>query len=135
MGENGSAAGRWRVLVIDDERAIGQMLRAVLGHHDVEVLSSGESGLELLRADDAFDVIVCDLMMPTMTGIDVFTAIAAERPGVEQRFVFITGGAFTEGAQSFLARIPNRRLDKPFTTRALEAAMAETVAETKASRV
>ena len=79
---------RWRVLVVDDEPAIGRMIQTVLGHHDVEVVSSGESALARLRVDHAFDVIVCDLMMPTVTG-------------------------------------------KPFTTGALEAAMAVTVAKTR----
>jgi CheY-like chemotaxis protein len=126
------APDRWRVLVVDDEPAIGRLLAAVLGHHEIEIVASGEAALARLRADDRFDVIICDLMMPTVTGIDVHAAIAAERPGVEQRFVFITGGAFTESARAFLARIPNRHLVKPFTTKELEAALATTIAETRA---
>ena len=122
---------RWRVLVVDDEPAIGRMIQTVLGHHDVEVVSSGENALARLRVDHAFDVIVCDLMMPTVTGMDVFAAVAAELPGVERRFVLVTGGAFTARARAFLEAIPNERLDKPFTTGALEAAMAVTVAKTR----
>ncbi len=122
-----TGAERWRVLVIDDEPAIGRLLSTVLGHHDVAVVSSGEAALARLRTGDTFDVVVCDLMMPVVTGIDVFTAMAAERPGFEQRFVFVTGGAFTERARSFLAEIPNLRIDKPFTTRDLEEAMRKTV--------
>ncbi len=118
------------MLVIDDEPAIGRLLAAVLAHHRVEVVSSGESGLARLREASAFDVIICDLMMPGVSGIDVYSAIAEERPGLERRFVFISGGAFTERSQQFLSRIPNQRVDKPFTTCRLEAAMAATAAET-----
>jgi PAS domain S-box-containing protein len=125
---------RWRVLVVDDEPTIRRLLCNLLGHHDVEAVGSGEEALARLRADD-FDVVVCDLMMPTVTGMDVFVAIAAERPGLERRFVFITGGAFTERGRAFLERIPNRRLEKPFTIRDLEAAMAQTVAETGPKRM
>ena len=116
------------MLVIDDELAIGRLLATVLAHHRIEVVASGEAGLARLRETDAFDVILCDLMMPRVSGIDVYTAIAAERPGLERRFVFISGGAFTPSSQAFLERVPNQRVDKPFTIDALEAAMAATVA-------
>jgi len=125
------ASDRLRVLVVDDEPAIGRLLSAVLGHHDIMVLGSGAAALERLRTDHAFDIVICDLMMPSVTGIDVYTAAAEEHPGLERRFIFITGGAFTERARSFIESVPNRRLDKPFTIRALELAMAETVAEAR----
>jgi CheY-like chemotaxis protein len=117
------------VLVIDDEPAIGRLLATVFAHHQVEVVTSGEHGLARLRESDAFDVVVCDLMMPRVSGIDVYDVIAEERPGLERRFVFMSGGAFTERSRTFLDRIPNQRVDKPFTTDQLEAAMLATAAE------
>lgn len=125
------ASERWRVLVIDDEPAIGRLIRNLLAHHDIHVVSSGESGLARLRDDDAFDVVVCDVMMPEVSGMDVYNRIAVERPGLERRFVFVTGGTFTERATSFLASIPSRRVDKPFAIAALESAMEETIRETR----
>lgn len=133
MADPDNAPERWRVLVVDDEPAIGRLLSAVLGHHDITVLGSGASALERLRADHAFDVIICDLMMPSVTGIDVYTSAAEEHPGLERRLIFITGGAFTERARSFIAMVPNRRLAKPFTIRDLEQAMADTIAEARTS--
>jgi CheY-like chemotaxis protein len=120
----------WRALIIDDEPAIGRLVRNLLGHHDIEVATSAELGLARLRdAGARYDVIVCDVMMPELSGMDLYDTLAIERPAIAKRFVFITGGAFTERASSFLARVPNRHLDKPFTIDALEAAMAETIAE------
>jgi CheY-like chemotaxis protein len=128
----GSKAVRWRVLVVDDEPSIGRLIRTLLGHHDVVVMSSAEQALGRVREGDSFDVIVCDLMMPTMTGMDLYEHVENERPGLQERFIFITGGAFTERATSFLARIENPRLDKPFAIADLEAAMAQVVAATRA---
>ncbi len=118
-----------RVLVIDDEPAIGRLLATLFAHHQVEVVTSGESGLARLRETDAFDVVICDVMMPRVSGIDIHAAMAAERPGFERRFLFVTGGAFTERSQAFLQRVPDPRVDKPFSIEGLEAAMAALVAE------
>ena len=122
---------RWRVLVIDDEPAIGRLIRNLLTHHDIDVAHTAEVGLARLRADDTFDVVVCDVMMPELSGMDVYDVLAVERPTIAARFVFITGGTFTERAATFLGRVPNRRLDKPFAIDALETAMAETIAEAR----
>jgi CheY-like chemotaxis protein len=119
---------RWRVLVVDDEPSIGRLLRSLLSHHDVVVVPSGEHALDRIREGEVFDVIVCDLMMPTMTGMDLYEHVEAERPGLQRRFIFITGGAFTPRATSFLAQVAPPRLDKPFAIADLEAAMAQVVA-------
>lgn len=121
---------RWRVLVIDDEPAIGRLIRNLLPQHEIDVVGSAELGLARLRGDDAFDVVVCDVMMPDLSGMDVYDVLCEEKQHeLARRFVFITGGAFTERASTFLARVPNRRLDKPFAIGDLELAMAETIAE------
>jgi two-component system, cell cycle sensor histidine kinase and response regulator CckA len=129
MGSSPSAEiRRWRVLVIDDEPAIGRLIKNLLAKHEVVVVDSGEAGLARLREDAAYDVVVCDLMMPELTGRDVYDRIAVERPGLERRIVFITGGAYTASSATFLERIPNCTVEKPFTISALEAAMSATVA-------
>jgi CheY-like chemotaxis protein len=70
--------------------------------------------LELLRAGERYDVLLCDLMMPEMSGIDLFEAIEALDHAQARRVIFLTGGAFTPRAQEFMARVPNTRLEKPF---------------------
>jgi CheY-like chemotaxis protein len=70
--------------------------------------------LDLLATGASFDVVLCDLMMPELTGMDVFERVVVERPELAARFVFMTGGAFTGRARDFLDRVDNERLDKPF---------------------
>jgi PleD family two-component response regulator len=84
---------RGRVLVIDDEAAVGRTLSLVLEpEYDVTVVTSGEEGLAMLRATGGFDAILCDLVMPGMNGQDLFQAARSELPGIESRFVFMSGG-------------------------------------------
>jgi PAS domain S-box-containing protein len=112
---------RGRVLVVDDEPSIGATLRELLApDHDIVALAAGTEALELLRSDDAFDVVFCDLVMPGMSGIELYHALRAERPGLERRIVFMTGGAFTSRTAEFLASVDNRRVEKPFSMGLIE---------------
>jgi PAS domain S-box-containing protein len=124
-GAGGGDQKRRRVLVIDDEPALAAMIRRVLSKTcDVELASDGREGLARLEKDEPYDIVLCDLMMPDMTGMDVYAEVAKRRPGLEARFVFMTGGAFTPRATDFLAQVPNRRLEKPFETALLRAIVA-----------
>jgi len=119
---------RGRVLVIDDEPMIGRAVQLMLeGAHDVTTLVSAREALERLVAREDYDVIVCDLMMPEMTGMDLHAAVVEKRPEIAERFVFLTGGAFTPRARAFLERTPNALLEKPFETTALLEAIAATM--------
>ncbi len=124
-------SGTWaapisRILLIDDEPAIGEVITQGLeAEHRVEAVTSGADALELLAGGHRFDLIFCDLMMPGMTGPDVYAAIRRDYAGLEKRMVFMTGGAFTERARQFLAEIPNQRLEKPFTIRFLRQFLRE----------
>ncbi|HEY2728588.1 MAG TPA: PAS domain S-box protein [Polyangia bacterium] len=121
----GAPAGRRRVLVIDDEPALSTMIRRVLAKDcDVDLAGDAREGLRRLDGPDGYDVILCDLMMPDMTGMDLFAEVARRHPGIERRFVFMTGGAFTPRATEFLAQVENRRLEKPFETAVLKAIVA-----------
>jgi two-component system, cell cycle sensor histidine kinase and response regulator CckA len=117
---------RARILIIDDEPLLGQTLRfAFQDKHDVEVASSGREALERLASDTEFDLVLCDLMMPDVSGEHVFRAVSEHTPGLLPRFVFMTGGAFTERAQEFLARFPGRQLEKPFNIDEVEVLLSE----------
>jgi CheY-like chemotaxis protein len=59
-------------------------------------------------------------MMPGMSGAELYNRIQADWPGLEDRIVFMTGGAFTAGAADFLTSVPNRRLEKPFSLGLIE---------------
>lgn len=117
---------RARILIIDDEPLLGQTLRfAFQGRHDVEVAASGREALERLAADTEFDLVLCDLMMPDVSGEHVFRAVSERSPGLLPRFVFMTGGAFTERAQEFLAQFAGRQLEKPFNIDEVELLLSE----------
>ncbi len=116
---------RARVLVIDDEVAIGRTLARSLGHvHDVTVLTSGKQALARIAAGERFDAIVSDLMMPEVTGMEIYDELSRAAPEQANKMIFLTGGAFTERARDFLNRIPNPCIDKPFDVATIIAVIA-----------
>ena len=120
---------RARILIIDDEPLLGQTLRfAFQDKHDVEVIASGREAIERLGTDSDFDLVLCDLMMPDVSGEHVFHAVSQHSPGLLPRFVFMTGGAFTERAQEFLAHFAGRQLEKPFNIDEVELLLSELAA-------
>ena len=105
---------RGRILVIDDEPMIGRLLRRMLrDDHDITTLLSAREALERMEAGESFDLILCDLMMPEVTGIDFHQRLAECEPALADRIVFITGGAFTPRATEFVAQTSNVCLEKP----------------------
>jgi len=124
---------RRRILVIDDEPLLGQTLKFAFENQcDVIVLNTGRDALDHLERDASFDLILCDLMMPIFSGMKVYQVIAERQPELLPRFVFITGGAFTDSARDFLDSYPGRRLEKPFHVSDVEA-MLESVPEVSAA--
>jgi PAS domain S-box-containing protein len=121
-------APRRRVLVIDDEPTIGTLLRRVLGtRYDVSTEALAEGALARLRGGARFDAILCDVMMPQMSGIDLYRALTELDADQARRMVFMTGGAFTPHAQAFLRTSSNRCIDKPIDARFLRTLIDEMV--------
>lgn len=119
---------RGRILVIDDEVAIRTaIMRMLRNDHDVVVAASGEEGRSVLEQDRTFDLIFCDLMMPTLSGMDLHVWLTLQDPSLAQRMVFMTGGAFTPGASEYLAKAGNPRMDKPFDPPSFRRTTAELV--------
>jgi PAS domain S-box-containing protein len=103
-----------RVLVIDDDRVILVAIsRALARYHDVVALADAREALEMIGAGERFDAIVCDLMMPLMTGMAFHSELQRGYPEMARRTIFLTGGAFSSMAREFLAKVPNRRIEKP----------------------
>jgi PAS domain S-box-containing protein len=116
----GAAHRRGRVLVVDDEQALtGVIEQALSDAHDTVVTTRARGALARIEAGERFDVILCDLMMPDMTGMDLYDALSRGVPDQAERVVFMTGGAFTTRAREFLDRVKNPRVEKPFDTRHL----------------
>lgn len=105
---------RGRVLVVDDEPMLVRAFRRILAsEHDVQVETSAAVALERVVLGERFDVILCDLMMPNVTGMDLHASLLRLAPDQAERMVFMTGGAFTPGAREFLDRVLNTRVEKP----------------------
>jgi CheY-like chemotaxis protein len=115
-----------RVLVVDDEVRLCEVIRRLLPPRmKVDIATDARRALqEIESANPPYDLVLCDLMMMGMTGMELHAAVAARRPGLERRFVFMTGGAFTPGASQFLAQQKNPWLQKPIDSAALLAAVS-----------
>jgi nitrogen-specific signal transduction histidine kinase/CheY-like chemotaxis protein len=106
---------RAKVLVVDDEPAILAALRRILTpQHEVSLLADAREALARIAGGARFDLILCDLMMPPMSGMELHQHLTALAPDQAERMVFVTGGGFTEGARAFLAKASNPTLQKPF---------------------
>ncbi|MFL5319333.1 MAG: ATP-binding protein [Myxococcaceae bacterium] len=115
-----SSDKRKRVLVVDDHRAVGTSLQLLLrAEHDVDVITESEKALEKLARGDLYDLILCDVMMPGMNGMELFAEVSRRAPEAALRFVFMTGGAVRADAKAFLAATTNPVLEKPFPPEAL----------------
>ncbi|HEX8113274.1 MAG TPA: ATP-binding protein, partial [Kofleriaceae bacterium] len=115
IGTRAPAVRRGNLLVIDDEESLAQAIRRYLGaEHDVTAVYRARDALDLLERGTRYDVILCDLMMPQITGMELHAEVLRIDPAQASRIVFLTGGAFAPSAREFLATTTNRRIEKPF---------------------
>jgi two-component system cell cycle sensor histidine kinase/response regulator CckA len=119
-----AAGGKLSVLVVDDEPVIARLIQKALVEHDVTTASDGREAIALM-GEHTYDVILCDLIMPEMTGMDVYRAALQRAKPLHHRIVFMTGGAFTQRARDFLESVPNLRIEKPFELAYLERTIYE----------
>ncbi len=105
---------RRRILLVDDDVVVLRTARKVLAvQHEVEATTDPMQALELATTG-AFDVIVCDLMMAPITGMELYATLRERAPAVAARMVFVTGGAYTPDARAFFEHASGRILTKPF---------------------
>jgi PAS domain S-box-containing protein len=110
-----AAGRRGRILVVDDEELVLRSVTRILAkEHEVVTQVSAKQALELCAGGELFDLILCDLMMPDMTGMDLHRELSRVAPEQAKRMIFLTGGAFTAKAWHFLADPPREHLEKPF---------------------
>ena len=115
VGESSTPAyqGR-RVLAIDDEALLLKAYRRMLSDvHEIVTALGARDALLVLEKRRDFDVILCDLQMPEMSGMELFATVKERYPELVDRFVFVTGGAFSTEAKRFLEQ-PLTCLNKPF---------------------
>jgi ligand-binding sensor domain-containing protein/signal transduction histidine kinase/CheY-like chemotaxis protein len=126
LGTASALVSRGRLLIIDDELMLTAALSRMLSpEHEVEAFTSARVALERLRSGERYSLILCDLMMPDMTGMELHETLVHELPAQAECMVFITGGAFTEAARRFLESTSRPCLDKPFEPERLRARVRE----------
>jgi len=109
---------------------LGVSLQRLLGgEHEVTTVPDGTDALELLSRGKRYDVILCDLMMPNMTGMEFYEELLRLRPEMTERVVFLTGAVMTAKVATFLDTVPNRRVHKPFEVNKLRALVQELLGE------
>jgi signal transduction histidine kinase/CheY-like chemotaxis protein len=109
-----------RLLVVDDDALVARTLARQLTGHSVDVVANGHAALErLAETGGEYDLVLCDLMMPDMTGMDVYEEVEQRHPQLADRFVFISGGGVTERSRRFLEVHADRVLPKPIDSRQL----------------
>jgi CheY-like chemotaxis protein len=114
-----------KALVVDDQPMLGKAIRRMLAGFDVTVLGDAREAFMLIEEGERFDVIISDLMMPFMNGMDLHAAIARIAPDQVARMIFMTGGAFTPQARDFFDQISCPMLEKPFERATLLAAIED----------
>jgi signal transduction histidine kinase/ActR/RegA family two-component response regulator len=109
------AVQRRRLLAIDDEALLLKAYRRMLStHHDIQTTLGAKEALRLFGQDRTFDVVLCDLQMPEMSGCELYDAVKKRWPELAQRFIFITGGACSQEARQFLESPGLISIHKPF---------------------
>jgi len=89
------------VLVVDDDPTVLRSFRRALRTHDLATATNGREALEILSKDPGFDVILCDLMMPEITGMDIYERLRELGGGLERRMVFLSGALLPNGRARF----------------------------------
>ncbi len=113
-----------RILIIDDDVLVCRALQRLLRGNETIVLNSATEAMHRIQTD-IFDVIFCDLMMPEMTGDQLYWKSEELLPGIGKKFIFITGGAFTPETEEFLGSVPAQVVMKPFGKNSLQQALVD----------
>ena len=105
------SASRGRILIIDDEPLVRRAFaRSLEAEHDVVLAASGEQSPRIVMTNRDFDVVLCDLMMPGMTGMNWYKWVSSHDRALASRVIFVTGGAVTQKARGSRPSRPRRRL-------------------------
>jgi signal transduction histidine kinase len=120
---------RASVLVVDDDPQVLLCIRRILdAEHALTTTTSAFDALRRIREGEQFDALISDLMMPELSGMALYGKVKEVAPALAANTVFITGGAFTPPARTFLDTVGNARLEKPFAARELREVVRGVVA-------
>ena len=104
-----------KILLLEDDEQFSDTLKTFLESHFFEVVAvrNGVEGVREVMAGD-FEIIICDMMMPTLPGDMFYLAVERMRPHLCSRFIFITGLRGHPKINEFIKRVNGTILSKPF---------------------
>jgi signal transduction histidine kinase len=102
-----------RMLVVDADPLVGEAIARALGEESELTLASDARQATQLLGHDPFDLVLCDLMLPETSGVDLYVELLRTAPHLVSRIAFMAGGASTARARAFLSSISNPCLEKP----------------------
>jgi two-component system, NtrC family, sensor kinase len=107
------------ILIVDDEPGVTESLKEILGldGYAVDTAANGLIALDRLQ-QRAYDLIVCDVYMPQLTGVEFYRALAHQYPHLLTRIMFLTGDASRGDIRAFFAQTRAPLLTKPFSLEA-----------------
>lgn len=120
--------GCGRVLVIDDDACVRSVLGLAFRDHEVVTAHDGREGLAVLRRRTDFDLVLCDVVMPTMGGAEFWSELALTQPDIRGRVIFMTGGVDSSRDRKFVASGEVEVLYKPISTVLLRRLMRQRIA-------
>jgi CheY-like chemotaxis protein len=118
------AARPARILVIDDDLFVADAIAVELAEHECVVASNGQHALQILEREAPFDVLLCDVMMPVMSGPELHKHLERTNPELASRMIFMSGATFGVNTGRFMRVVPNPCLEKPFDFEILRSMIA-----------
>jgi DNA-binding response OmpR family regulator len=115
------ATRRAKILVVDDERSVGALIRVILTRlgHEVQECYSPQEALDKL-VDNTYDIVILDIRMPGMSGIELLDVIKGRWPKMVSRVLFITGDTSDLSTRTYLNAHNIPYISKPFERHELE---------------
>jgi CheY-like chemotaxis protein len=104
-----------RILIIDDEAMMCRLISRMLRPYSCDIVNNGREALDKVNEAGDYDLILCDVMMPELSGPEFVSRLGVSHPELQKRVIFITGGTFRDEARDQLERFENLVLEKPFT--------------------
>ncbi len=120
-----------RILVVDDESILAHTLHRMLRReYAVSVETDGPRALALLERE-VFSLVICDIMMSPLTGMEVYRRATTQRPRLADHFLLMTGGAYLPEVERFLTSWPYFVLEKPFDSAQVHGLVAASLARSE----
>lgn len=112
---------RGTILIIDDDELVAKTIKRLLREHDVLTERDPETAVARLVAGERFDAVLCELRLPKLSGIQVYTAIRGADRAKAEKLVFMSGGILDDDTEFFLQASRAQFLEKPFSIARLRA--------------